>query len=486
MYKEVEHKMPKNSYKMKNKNKILNNFIYCCILAIVLVFVISSFYPTLKNDDDISIGLTMHSYSRLINIASTDVHPPLYYLILKLFLQITTFWTNSMFVKIIFSRILSAIFLLGSIFVLGKICESCNLEINWKWQFLLYLLVPGMINKLVKIRMYSISSLLLALELYELLNFYKTDKNKNILFAILFTIMASYSLYSSAISAGLFLLLFYICMLIKHQRGTLKVFVSGIVLVISYLPWSPILFRQFLNHSNNDVNVMNGNLLGFLNNLLQSVTQLIFPSGLNSHISIHLFIIFISILLVILFAYIILLLFKSTKNLFKCILFIVFLDWTISIIIVWLFTGVHYEAGSTYPIFSLFIFFIVYFLVIKMNCNDLNLFNRVLAISMVAMFSIYALGGIIYNIKTFDIPSISLVKNFNQWKNIDNRNVNINTSNPLEALQNSIYLKSLHKNEVVHGVTKNDVSTCAFNDKNYSPVKKLFNNIKIENTNKSD
>lgn len=453
------------------KRRILNNILFIIFALVVLIYTVSSFYPTFKNDDDISMGLTMHNFANIIRIDSTDVHPPLYYLVLKLFLQATTFWTKSMVIKVIMARVLSAIFIIGTIYVLGQVVTSYSSNISWKWLIVTYLLVPGMINKLVKIRMYSISSFFLAIELYGLVKFFSKNKNRYLIIAILGSILASYCLYPTAISAGLFLLLYFVYGLMLHRKGIYKVFLSGITLIISYIPWIPILFNQFEYHSKGDVinNLVN---LGISRAFLQSLTQLIFPTSLDKSPFINIFIIVISILaLLSIIAIIIYILTNNSKSSLKNLFILILINFILTISIVWIACGINYQPGVIYPIFSIFFFIIMYYLT-----SDKYL-NRYIILILLSIFSIYALGGTYYNVKSFDQPSIALINNYHKWNQSNDRFITVKTDSALEALQDSVYLKSINKNIVIKGVSKKNLSIDAFDDTNYKPVKALFNNI---------
>lgn len=455
-------------------NSIFNNVVHKILFVILVGFILSSFYITFKNDDDISIGLIMHSYSSIINIDSMDVHPPLYYLTLKLFLQVTTFWTSSIIIKIIMARILSSLFLLGSVFIGISILKEFNLKINLKLQLLIYLLVPGMVNKLVKIRMYSISSFFLFFELYELIKFVRTNKNKYIIFTTINAILASYCLYSSALSAGLFLLIVYIYKLIYDRKKSWQIFISGIILVISYIPWIPVVLSQFNYHSKNNV-INNVNNLGYLKTFLQSFTQLIFPNSLNSYINI--IGLFISFIILFISFYVIILLLKKSHNQFKYLFILVLLNWALTITIMLIIGGKNYEPGNIYPIFSIIAFMFVYYFIHLIDFS--GYFNKFLILIIILMYSLYGLGGAYYNVKQFDIPSIALMKNYNKWTNSRDRIIHLKTNNALEALQDSLYIKSLNKKVYIKGINRKELSVDAFDIKEYKPVNVLFNNIII-------
>ena len=164
--------------------------------------------PFVFNDDWFTVGLTYLPLSDSIKITAADVHPPLYYIIIKF----VTFILTSLNIKyntIFLLKLLSAVPYLLILIVSGIKLKN---EYDWLTIGLFTILIAIMSNFLlmyVSIRMYTYSVLFLLLSFYYLNDVIKESSTKSWVLFTLFTLLGAYTHYYTAISSSLL----YFCLL---------------------------------------------------------------------------------------------------------------------------------------------------------------------------------------------------------------------------------------------------------------------------------
>lgn len=88
----------------------------------LLLFVPWIFTLNLGNfDDTFTLRMLQHSIPQIIRLDALDVHPPIYYIILKLFFNITFINHASPFIQIIAGRLFSTITFIATLVVMRKV-----------------------------------------------------------------------------------------------------------------------------------------------------------------------------------------------------------------------------------------------------------------------------------------------------------------------------------------------------------------------------
>ena len=225
------------------------------ILLIISCFIcIAMIFSPLANalfhvDEFFTLGLIKYSISNVITLTSNDVHPPLYYIILKLATKILTLLNlnfNTIFVLKMMSLVPYILILLISVTKIKK-------EYGWLTAGLMAFTVvsmPEFFYKYLFVRMYSWALFFLLISFVYLKDVItKSDMKSWIIFTAL-TICCAYTHYFAALSSVIiYLILFAYIILnknINHNRiSELKKWViSVIVIFISYVPWILILLNQ--------------------------------------------------------------------------------------------------------------------------------------------------------------------------------------------------------------------------------------------------
>ncbi|MBD8349097.1 MULTISPECIES: glycosyltransferase family 39 protein [unclassified Dysgonomonas] len=213
-------------------------------LAFILIGFLSLLYNNFINqtfwyDEAYTIAMMQHSFSDIWKITAMDVHPPLYYFMLKLF---TELFGDSLFTMRIFSNLgIIACYLLG-IFPIKRLFGD---KVSFTF-ILLMVLMP--INQYlgVEIRMYSWAMFfVLASSIYG----YETFQKKMLISyskMTFFAICAAYTHYYALIAIfSIFLIL--IIYLLRRKKTIVRPLLFAIILLLAYIPWIPIFASQVYN-----------------------------------------------------------------------------------------------------------------------------------------------------------------------------------------------------------------------------------------------
>lgn len=421
------------------------------LALLTFVYFMSSFYFTFGMDEEFTMGLIRYSYRNLIRIDSLDVHPPLYYLCLKFFLSVTTFWTHSIFIKVLFARFFSVIISLLDFYTIIKIFKKLNIKTNSKLLLLFYSFVPSIILYATTIRMYSLSSLFLSLELYFIIMFNNNDKIINLILLTVFASLAAYTHYYVAVSAGLFIFILFVINLLKHYwYKSWKYVLAGICFILSYLPIITFASKQYSYESHIEMNKADWN--AFLHEIYASLIGVGSSSGIFKFMYVTLSVILLFILIIWSHYYI------NNKK-FHYYFIIVLVNYLLTLlvaIISGIINGTPFMSRYVYADFYIYMsFIVVIFIFYLYKYRNKMLYYLVLILSLLFVFN--SCGSLIKNIKDYDIPSIVLIKYFNSWKNnksdlinIDKNSVTKPLGKPLYIFSSAIYLKSIHKKALVH------------------------------------
>lgn len=190
-------------------------------------------------DEAYTIAMMKYSLSEIWKITAIDVHPPLYYFMLKLF---TDVFGDSLFTMRIFSNLgVMACYLLA-IFPIRRLFGA---RISFTF-ILLMVLMPVNQYLGVEIRMYSWAMFfVLACSVYG----YETFQKHTLLCyskMTFFAICAAYTHYYALIAIfSIFLIL--VIYLLSKRRSIVKPILFGIILLLAYIPWIPVFTSQLYN-----------------------------------------------------------------------------------------------------------------------------------------------------------------------------------------------------------------------------------------------
>lgn len=225
--------------RLKNDWKIIReNCIYIILSFFSLMILSLCFQDTINYDEFFSMQWCRWDWNTLLQRLINDVHPPLYYLILKPVLDITN---GSM----VCARLLSAIFgtmilWIGSLFIMhnfGKkaaLFFACFIYLN-----------PFMIQKATEIRMYMPASAFTVISGIMSYRILKESKRKDWIYFTISSLLAAYTHYYALLTMiFLYAGVGIYCIFTRNKRGICSWLLCALGTIVGYLPWLPIAIKQ--------------------------------------------------------------------------------------------------------------------------------------------------------------------------------------------------------------------------------------------------
>ena len=216
------------------------------IIGIAVLLFVSYFGLTHLNtwhDEIFSMWIVSLPLDQFWTAIIEDVHPPLYYVIYKVFASSFNLFGihNLTFIGKIVSLI--PIYLLIIISFL-KLRRNFGMLITGIFIFFLTTM-PLFIQYSLEVRMYSWTIFFVTTSFIYLYEISKNPSNKNWIVLTFLTICSSYTQYFSLLSSLVLYLIFLAYILRKNNDLLKKWFVSAIICVIAYIPWIPFAYSQF-------------------------------------------------------------------------------------------------------------------------------------------------------------------------------------------------------------------------------------------------
>lgn len=221
----------KEILKKSKKENILH--IGLIILGTILLL-IPAFHSNIWFDESYSVAIVNHSFSEIWTIGSHDVHPILYYWMLKV---LNLIFGENIIVYRLFSLI--GIVVLG-ILGLTHIKKDFGKTAGLLFTFFSFFL-PAMLNYALEIRMYSWTIVFVTLMAIYLYRFIKNKKTKDLILFGIFSLASCYMHYYALAAAGIInlgLIIYVIKNKEKIANSTIRNFIIvEICQVLLYLPW---------------------------------------------------------------------------------------------------------------------------------------------------------------------------------------------------------------------------------------------------------
>lgn len=246
---------------MKQKLKWDNTIgILLWAVSIVLlgISVFLSFSSDIWYDELFTMGLVKQPFGKLISITAKDVHPPLYYLLLKLFSMLLSGAKTDLFAQTAAAKLFSVLpFFFCLIYGITKVRKHFGMLSAGLFSFLL-LSMPQLAGYTVEVRMYGWALFFITagmLHAYELtgensygvwkeeaLSLFKEYRSRrflNWIFVTIYALAACYTHYFACVAACMIYLYLLAVFLIEHRlKNEIKAYLlSGFICVAGYLPW---------------------------------------------------------------------------------------------------------------------------------------------------------------------------------------------------------------------------------------------------------
>ncbi len=204
------------------------------------------FQDTINYDEFFSMQWSRLGWKEMMETLIADVHPPLYYILLKGVLDLTG---QSLF----FARLFSAVFGIALLWIGSLFLErNFGAKTAFFYSFFLYLNTFG-IQKTTEVRMYMLASTFTVFS--GIMSYYilKEEENKRRWIGFtLSSLLAAYTHYYALLTmvflyAGLILYFLFT----KNKKNMLRWLVCCAATVLGYLPWLPVAWRQIVTVNGN-------------------------------------------------------------------------------------------------------------------------------------------------------------------------------------------------------------------------------------------
>lgn len=211
---------------------------YGVAVIICIIATIPAFSKSLVLDEAYSVLLVRGGIGEIIHGAAVDVHPPLYYLLLKGL----SFLTGE---TLLGYRIVTALASYLNLVWLG----ATLIRKRWGSRVaVIYIMWFGLsystLEKFTLIRMYSWGCFFVMAAVLFLFAYYEKRKWQDYSLAILFTLAAMYTHYYAVMAVFTAWVIIFAYTIVKERREVWKILLGGIVIFVGYLPWMGSLLAQ--------------------------------------------------------------------------------------------------------------------------------------------------------------------------------------------------------------------------------------------------
>lgn len=228
-----------------NKNMLekygLLGLTWITIAIFTILYVSLIFSRNIWTDEAFTIQLLSRGgFREIIDGTAADVHPPFYYIYLKIF---TIIFGDSLPTMKIASLIpLTATLVLGAtviskkfgdvtafLFVLFFTCIPCSMEFS------------------VQIRMYSLAVFFVTICGIYAYSVFHDGKIKDFVFIGVSGVLAAYTHYFAFMSVIVIMFLLFMAVLLWGRKKLFPLFVTAICMIIVYIPWFPSFYKQVVS-----------------------------------------------------------------------------------------------------------------------------------------------------------------------------------------------------------------------------------------------
>lgn len=241
----------KNNTKLLNcKEKTLDVICNICIFTCFIIQILWCFNIGIWADEAFTIAMLRHGYKEMIQLTAADVHPPLYYILLKGW---TDFWklivSENMVITVtkIFSLIPCFLMFVLSI---SKIKKYCGKYVATIW-FLSIGSASYLISNGVEIRMYSWAMLFVTFSFVMLFEIINDNKIVSWILFVVSSLAAAYTHYFALVAVAVLYGMLFIWLVWKNRKMLVAWFGASIITVIGYLPWLFVFIKQAQNVNDN-------------------------------------------------------------------------------------------------------------------------------------------------------------------------------------------------------------------------------------------
>lgn len=232
---------------MKNKEKTtwlqtagILLFAAACTMALYSLYL--CFGSDIWYDELFTEGFISQPVGRMISLAVKDVHPPLYYLLVKIAVDFCRFFVPSANAVII-SKVVSVLPYLG---LLGYSLVFLRRRYGWLcaglFSFCIFAM-PQMANYTTEVRMYGFALFFITAAFFHAGAILENGGKRNWIALTVFGICAAYTHYFAAVSAAVLYVGLAVLLYVRKKDTRTKSLLTWLlcvgISVLAYLPWLP-------------------------------------------------------------------------------------------------------------------------------------------------------------------------------------------------------------------------------------------------------
>lgn len=226
---------------MDRYEKKISYLLYILTIIIILTMFFTSFSEYIWLDEAFSLKLIQHSYKDVILLTAKDVHPPLYYIILKFFVDLGNKLGG---IDKIVGSMVSIIPYLGLFVIsLTKIKKHWGRLTSSIFIFCITLM-PNCVFPGTEIRMYSFGMLFVTLAYIEAYEIIINRSCKYWIRFLIFGVCAAYTHYFACIAVAFVYFYLLLWSIIKERTEFKKWLLMSGGTVILYFPWLFVVLKQ--------------------------------------------------------------------------------------------------------------------------------------------------------------------------------------------------------------------------------------------------
>lgn len=219
------------------EKKTQSLILWTLVLVGTLYFVWHDFYSAFWYDEVYTMHLVSKSFKGIWSISGNDVHPPLYYILLKGYLFVSS---DSIFSYRFFSTIPIILMM-----VVGATLVRKYFTFRTSLFFILFvILVPANQYASSEIRMYSWAMFFVFIASLYVYRILTTFRCKYFILFTLFSLSAAYTHYYALLGVFFFYCILFIYLVFKRRDKLIIFFASVFLFLLAYSPWLINMFSQ--------------------------------------------------------------------------------------------------------------------------------------------------------------------------------------------------------------------------------------------------
>lgn len=237
--------------KEKNKNELGKKSIFFIIFTIIVCTILQialNFNHNAWCDEIFSIDTVKENFGNMWNILVNDVHPPLYYIILKLITCIFNYNFFAFKMVSLLPIILNVIFI-SYITIKEKRINNKNVIL-----LILYIIMTTLTSNFLwlgtELRMYSWAMLFVTISGVFAYKLYNKFNKTNFIVFILSSLAAALTHYWALIMECVIYMFLFVFLILKNRKNVKKVIITVVVTILGYIWWLPIAIKQLLTVKN--------------------------------------------------------------------------------------------------------------------------------------------------------------------------------------------------------------------------------------------